>query len=500
VAGDTNRRAAVSRQGRFRWRSRRVVLTLLGGGVASTGLRRVGVLSHAEQVRPLALIFLGAAIVLALCRLAHGLLYSKQRLPQTTHRRRRDTTRLVRAVHHEGTLAGYFLVAWAVEHFWPGESVEFLFAATGYIAFLIVSGRIHRLAAGLGLPSISAAILGSEGVDEIKKDLRAFTREERPESAPPLVNETNRLLDLVPRVGKASAVMSLLATCIASVAFADAGPTLESTGSVLQTLIGDTPTPSTVQGHDPPSTPGTESHDTESAKSKAEPPPKAPTYDALCGHDQVPGRGATELVAHRLYDLWLGPQGVGGLIGGCAKPARSVRPGSGIWYAPGYVSSTLVSLGVANADGTSVLTLGKPAQFAMSQAVSGTLESVSTRVPVGYGDLETVDTQIGTYVFVRQDVHDGTQSAAYTIVPPGLVGAWLSADETEGWVWPVGGHAVRGVRSFIFVTPAGQKVGAATCNGDFSCTSTIRGVASSAAGGEYVDVGQLTSVAPEAVD
>jgi hypothetical protein len=117
----------------------------------------------------------------------------------------------------------------------------------------------------------------------------------------------------------------------------------------------------------------------------------------------------------------------------------------------------------------------------------------------GYGDFQVVDTQIGTYVFVRRKVRNGTQSTAYTVVPPGLVGAWLAADQGEGWVWPVGDQAAGGVRSFTFVTPAGQEVGVATCTADLSCMSTIRRAASSTVAGEHVNVGQLTSVAPEAV-
>jgi len=164
-----------------------------------------------------------------------------------------------------------------------------------------------------------------------------------------------------------------------------------------------------------------------------------------------------------------------------------------------YRDDALVSIGVANANGTSAIALGEPARVASEQPEGGTLESLSARMPVGYGDLEIVDAETGTYVFIRREVRDGTRSAHYIAVPPGVVGAWLAAAQAGGWVWPIGGQTVSGAQFFRFVTTAGREVGVATCKGDLSCTSTIRGTASATSAGEHISSDQLMAVAPEAV-
>lgn len=504
---DAARQAGVSRwrPSRSRWRGRALVLSFAGGGLASSALKHLGAWGHAEQVRPLALVFLCAAVSLALCKIAHRQMgYCQQYPAHGSQRRRRDAFRLARAVSYEGWLAAYFFVAWIIEYSWPGEDLEFLFGAIGYSAFLVVCGRVHRLAAGLDKPSISAAILGSQSVQEIKRDLQVWMRGHRPGSAPPLVKEASTVLALVPRVGEASVAMSVLATFIASVAFANAGPALESAGTALQPLVGITSKHSAAQGAKPSKESGGAANQLRTSATIPERPvsenrlPNSPTYETLCGRSQEPGRGAPEPIARRLFDLWLGAEGVGGLIGGCARAAHPVRPGSGIWYAPGYRAATLVSLGVANADGTSALLLGQPARFAMSQASNATLESASERIRVYSGDLETVDTANGTYVFVRREINTRAHDAAYTVVPPGLVAAWFAADQAGGWVWPVFDYARDHLRYFSFVTPVGEEVGLASCANDLSCTSEIRGVTPGPSASDHLTVEQLTTAAPEA--
>ena len=320
-----------------RWKGRRLALTLAGGSIVTLILRYLRVLTPSEQARPLSLVFLSAAFILGCCFLGHRRIdYDKQGGPDWSNVATLHAERLADAVRHEIWLASYFLVAWAVEHFWPSGSLEFVFAALGYAAYLRVCGRIHRLAAKLELPSLSAAILRSQRASEFKDDLQSFKPEEHPDSAPPLVNWLDRLLGLLPPVGKASAVMSLLATCIAGVAFANAVPAAESLTPVVRTLVGGTSTSTSAAASahvhhnhrhtDPPITPAAGSSGGTSTPS-AEPSLEAPTYDALCGLNREPGRGAPEPAATRLYDLWLGPQGVGGLIGGCVTPALAFAPG-----------------------------------------------------------------------------------------------------------------------------------------------------------------------------
>jgi len=501
VARHTNGPAVPARSRVADRRGRGVLSTIACGGIIATVLDRLDVVSTPDRARPLALVFLVVGVSLATCVALHRSLgYRKQAARMVTDWQQRDAVELVRAVGYEAWLAGYFLIAWIVESAWPSETLEFVLATVGYVAFLIVCGRVHVLAASVGLPSISTAILRSPAISDVKRALPVWRRAGRDETTAPGVNRASILLSVLPRVGEASALMGLLATLVAGVAVANAGPALESAGSVASVLVGESPAtrkPNAVaagNGVKPP------------ARTPPEPPgptpvavaPQAVTYTARCGPDREPGRGAPVPIDDMLRQLWLGRRGVGALIGGCAGPAHRVRPGSRVWYSVGRDGETVVSLGVVAADGTSALLLGGPARFALRRALDGSLVRVSARARVGHGDLEVVETQRGSFVFVRSEVRHGALGVPYTVLPPGLARIWLLAARADGWTWPALERVRGGTSVFSFTSETGQVVGAATCTSDTWCSSTIRGIVARTGSGDHVTLAELAAVAPPA--
>lgn len=499
MASDNHRRAVRVRARIAEWCGRGVLPTLAAGGILVTALDRIGVASTPDRARPLALVFLLAGAALAVSVLAHvSLDYRGQAARMSTRRQRADAVHLARAVRYEAWLAVYFVVAWLTVRRWSSETLEFLVATLGYLAFVIVCGRIHQLAAIVGRPSISEAIRHSRAVTDLKGALPPWHQTGIDDGAPPGVNRAARLLAALPRVGEASAPLSLLATLVAAVAFANAGPALESTATVVKPLIAEKPRSSRATTEQRAQATRTPRVTPAPASPDKQAPPQA-TYVARCGRHREPGRGAPSPVDTKLRNLWLGAQGVGALLGGCADRARLVRPDSGIWYAAGRDGETVVSLGVVAADGKFALLLGGAARFATRRALDGSLFRVSARVGIGHGDLEVVGTRLGSYVFVRREVRHGGRSVPYSVVPPGLATAWLASARTAGWTWPAT-EQVRGhVTVFSFRAETGKVVGAALCTSDTWCSSTIRGVVANTLRGDAVTLDHLVAVAPPAI-
>jgi hypothetical protein len=54
--------------------------------------------------------------------------------------------------------------------------------------------------------------------------------------------------------------------------------------------------------------------------------PSGPTYDEVCGPDPIePGTGAPDWAGPALHSLWLGANGTGALVAGCADTAHPFR-------------------------------------------------------------------------------------------------------------------------------------------------------------------------------
>lgn len=483
-----------------------LLLLLMGGGVLNTTLARLGVVGHVDRARPLALFFLAAAVVLGLCSAAHrSLRYCDQLRRTHTVEERKRVSRLSRAVDYETWLAVYFFGAWALERSWPNETVEFLLASCGFGTLLVIGGRVHRLAADLGLPSITSSLLESPAAQELKNDLEPWLRKRMSGAEPPLVRLLSKVLHLLPEVGSVSIALTLTATLIAGVASADLGAATQSAGTGISVIYrvlepaspaeaGEAPKSSQAASaavSNPSGAAGFPEHTTDGPSSQ-------PTYATLCGAGDQPGRKAPGPTARSLYDLWLGPRGVGGLVAGCAEPAKRVRAGSGTWYVAGRSGPVLLSLGVAASDGSAALLLGEGARFAFASATAGSLISASPRVRVGLADLQLINTQSGTYVLVRATVRPNVSNSQFVIVPPGLVGAWLAAARETSWTWPVAVSANGGERSYEFETAAGKIMGEARCENDASCVSRLFDVRLSTHRGEYATLSQIEAVAPGA--
>jgi hypothetical protein len=477
-----------------------VLSTIAYGGIIATVLGRLHVVSTPDRARPLALVFLLVGVALATSAALHlSLGYSSQEARVATDWQRRDACDLARALKYEAWLAAYFLIAWIVERALSSETLEFALAVLGYVAFLLVCGRIHALAASVDRPSISTAILRSRAVQDVKRGLNPWAKAGRDDTTPPGVTKASILLSVLPRVGQASALMSVLATLVAGVAVANAGPALESAGEVANGLVAADSAPPKARdaGRASLVRPPVRTGPDRPAPSPVA-PPQAVTFTARCGRDHEPGRGAPAPIDDKLRQLWLGRLGVGALIGGCPDRARRVEPESSVWYSAGRDGEPVVSLGVVAADGTSALLLGEPARFALNRAVDGSLVRASARARVAHGDLEVVDTQLGSFVFVREELRHGLLSVPYTVLPPGLARIWLLAVRAKGWTWPELEHVRDGTTVFSFTSETGRIVGAATCTSETWCSSTIHGVVASTGFGDRVTLRQLAAVAPAA--
>ncbi len=465
-----------------------VLATVACGGVIAAGLDRSGVMETPDRARPLALIFLGVAVALAGSTALHRLLgYTAQ---AQTKRQRRDAVALARAVTYEACLAVYFVAAFLAMREWPAEAWECALAALGYAAMLVIYGRVHHLAERLELVSITGALLTSPAADDLRTALDAWRGRNDAPSSPPGVDVAAQRLGSLPEVGKTSAAMGFVATLLATVVVANAGAAIDSAGSLAGGIVA------AKDGGPPPSRqspPGRQSTPVAPLTQPAAMPPVGkPTeisYATRCGRGSRPGRGAPASIAGRLYDLWLGPAGVGGRVGGCAERARQVRSGAGAWYVVGRRDGVLQSVGVAGADGSSALLLGDAARVALTRALDGTLERASARARVKGGDLQIVDTTTGSFVLVRAEIGSGTR-ARYTLVPPGLVGVWLAAVRNAGWVWPVSESSDAGV--FRFRTDAGTAVGAARCADAIQCAARIHGVTTRTSTGTHATLLELT--------
>ncbi|HWT94768.1 MAG TPA: hypothetical protein VN238_17360 [Solirubrobacteraceae bacterium] len=235
-----------------------------------------------------------------------------------------------------------------------------------------------------------------------------------------------------------------------------------------------------------------------------------PRYDALCP-DAAPGRGAPGAQRKLLFLLWLGPSGLGAIFGGCANEAHRVRPG--VYAAAGTCFGKLRSVAIATAEGDAAILLWEPANFALKRVKDGTLLGATPHRYAGGGDLYSVTTVLGTYVFARTSVSDGfarmdgtprscddvhEDPVPFVRVPPALVRLWVDLMERRGrWYWPVVDGKASRIR-FESTDPADMNTVTASCTSDTACTLLADGVESRTSGREPVRPSRLFAYAPAA--
>lgn len=238
-------------------------------------------------------------------------------------------------------------------------------------------------------------------------------------------------------------------------------------------------------------------------------PARPRTYADHCPGDPVPGYWAPEPQASLLYALWLGGVGVAGagaIEAGCARAAEPVAGDPVLWTATGYCRGSLRSLGIVAPERPPALLYDGAARFALEQAELGRLLGASPRAPFGAGDVYAVETVDGTHVLFRALSSGGrlrprharrscedavTRNVAYTNVPPGLIGYWMTL-AAEAPVTPVETGAVGG---FAFVNAAGRVLATARCGHPAACLVTRNGETWLSWGRRWVAVDEVQPLA-----
>jgi hypothetical protein len=243
-------------------------------------------------------------------------------------------------------------------------------------------------------------------------------------------------------------------------------------------------------------------------------PGQTPDYGALCGAALQPGDGAPEPQRSELFAQWLARgQGLGAIFAGCANPAHAVGT-NGIWISAGTCEGALRSLAVASTDGPGAILLWGPARFALAQANAGSLLGATPHRLAENGDIYTVATITGTYVFLRRELSNGHERPAgvarscrdvredpvpFLEVPPALTRLWIAEMENDGrWLWPVLSLRSRTGLDFGFrsVDPADNRRITASCSSDTSCVLRVDDVESRTDGAGNVDASKLLNLAP----
>lgn len=235
-----------------------------------------------------------------------------------------------------------------------------------------------------------------------------------------------------------------------------------------------------------------------------------PDFEHLCGVS-LPFDTAPEPQRTQLSSAWLYSEvALGAIFAGCPSPGHPVGPVEGVWFAAGTCLGELRSLAVAVPGAEVAILLWRPARFALARAQDGSLVGATSQVKAGNGDVYTVTTAEGTYVFARRILSDGTgglegepQSCAdvqedpvpFVEVPPALTRLWLGQVLAEGlWIWPAA--EVDGRVVFHSDDPADERTIVGRCRSSIECTLRVDGSRSSAAGAGAIDTARLLDLAP----
>jgi hypothetical protein len=175
------------------------------------------------------------------------------------------------------------------------------------------------------------------------------------------------------------------------------------------------------------------------------------------------------------------------LAGGCVLQAAPVPRDPSAYFAVGIRNGAVQSLGVARSDGSAVLLLGAAARYADDAARHGTFVGASARLRAAMGDVQEVRTSDGSSLLVHSPVAGGR----FTVVPPGLVRAWIGRAREGFAVWPRLDGASGDARRFSFLTGTGHWAGSAVCSTATSCTATIANEQVTTSTGDFVDASSL---------
>jgi hypothetical protein len=360
----------------------------------------------------------------------------------------------------------------------PDEVVQCLVAIFLFVTVPSVAAWTVCVAERLAMRRGSEYVRGLEWV----KDLRDI--QDRMETLRPMEWLANLwMLETKPK--DISWLITMLATFALMVASANAP---ETAAQLIRVLNADTAVVHRDGRQDERTSSGSRSEGhPERPKRRTPVQRRAPgprkTYAQICRGDPFPGRGDLDLPGdppRALYDLWLGPKGLGAVVAGCAQKPHGLMSHSGVWWAVGLCGTELRSLAIGTPRQRAVLLLQQAARFAWARVQDGSLLGASSRQSIGAGDFVLVDTERGTTVLIRARSSTGQteqqststcedfadENVPYTEVPPPLVELWLGLARVE-WVWPIEREQPAGApRLFAFVTTAGEIVSAATCSPD----------------------------------
>jgi hypothetical protein len=242
----------------------------------------------------------------------------------------------------------------------------------------------------------------------------------------------------------------------------------------------------------------------------------SPDYSEQCGNHAVPGVPAPRPQRRELYDQWLGPAGLGAMFAGCARPAR--REPNGVWYEAGVCDGAVRSLAVAAPRAAGALLLWAPARFGLARAREGSLVGATSSRLVGSGEIYSVATDAGTYLFLRDRLSAGAAGPAgavascsdvanggvpYVTLPPALSRLWSARLEAQGeWLWPLSEvRAAGGGADYTFrsaeTTDKREIVG--HCDSATNCELRIGAAPRRDTGNGAVDMPQILDSAPPAL-
>ncbi|MDA0179711.1 hypothetical protein OJ997_05355 [Solirubrobacter phytolaccae] len=361
---------------------------------------------------------------------------------------RRGTPRLRGLMRADLAVAGLFDAAAVTALTLHAEPVVVgAVAVPTAIAVALVSGMTARVASAEGVPRGTDWLLATGAADWVRGSLKAY-------DGPGVRALRDALTIKKPKWLASSYVLALLSVLFSMAVSQAAMPTV---GEQLGWPTGS------AGATDPTSDDGPQE------------PPADEQVDEPCR--VVPGTGAPEPHATRLLALWRGKHGVGDDIGGCSVPAVEAPAGSGVWIVRAYCAGHLQSVAVSSPDGRAALLLGQVAEFADAHIVL----AASARISSSTGDLQVVETTEGVHVLARQEsslgpLAEGVGGAAcdrtfdrdspYTIVPPGLIGAWRVL-VAGAWSWPEDAGA--GEFRFRADRPSRDVIATATCSALDSC-------------------------------
>lgn len=237
-----------------------------------------------------------------------------------------------------------------------------------------------------------------------------------------------------------------------------------------------------------------------------------PSYEVLCGKGLTPGEPAPRAQRRALYRQWLNG-GVGSIVAGCARPARKLPNDS--WFAVGMCDNEVRSLAIGSPGEYGALLLWAPARFAFEKAEAGTLTNATSSQLIGEGEVYSLQTTAGTYLFMRDHLPDDESALGreaqsctdleegavpFVILPPALSRLWSAQVKLErAWFWAILNEpgADDGER-FIFrdPRPGVKREIVGYCRTDTDCELRVEGVVSASRGSGAIDVESILREAP----